>query len=149
LKPLLEDRVKRVSAQEKVLAARCTAPTIGAIGRPRSRTKRNLAASHRSAHGAPSIDMDPDRAALVNIPAYMGAFGSSFLGLTGSANQIGEAAKSFKVRLERIQLSHDPNDYVMKHASPIFVMRPSDLHPTPLPAISSPEAIAANLRAAL
>ena len=95
------------------------------------------------------IDMDPKRAALVSIPAYMEAFGPSFLGLTGSTDDVERAAKSFKVRLERIQLSHDSNDYVMKHASPIFVMRPSDPHPTPLPATSSPEAIAANLRAAL
>src|ERR1700730_15221135 len=95
------------------------------------------------------IDMDPKRAALVSIPACMEAFGPSFLGLTGSTDDVERAAKSFKVRLERIQLSHDSNDYVMKHASPIFVMRPSDPHPTPLPATSSPEAIAANLRAAL
>src|SRR5690348_14729430 len=77
------------------------------------------------------IDMDPKRAALVSIPAYMEAFGPSFLGLTGSTDDVERAAKSFKVRLERIQLSHDSNDYVMKHASPIFVMRPSDPHPTP------------------
>ena len=95
------------------------------------------------------IDMDPERAALVSIPAYMEDFGPRFLGLTGSTNQIGQAARSFKVRLERIQLSDDPTDYVMKHTSPIFVMRPSDPHPTLLPATSSPEAIAASLRAAL
>src|SRR3984893_488224 len=63
------------------------------------------------------IDMDPERAALVSIPAYMEAFGPSFLGLTGSTDDVERAAKSFKVRLERIQLSHDSNDYVMKHAS--------------------------------
>ena len=95
------------------------------------------------------IDMDPERAALVSIPAYMEAFGPSFLGLTGSTNEIGQAAKSFKVEVERIQLSDDPTDYVMKHASPIFVMRPSDPHPKPLPATSSPALIEATLRAAL
>ena len=95
------------------------------------------------------IDMDPERAALISVPAYMESFGPSFLGLTGSTDDVEQAAKSFKVKLERIQLSDDPTDYVMKHASPIFVMRPSDPHPTPLPATSSPEAIAASLRAAL
>jgi protein SCO1/2 len=94
------------------------------------------------------IDMDPERAALVSVPAYMESFGPSFLGLTGSTDDVEQAAKSFKIKLERIQLSDDPTDYVMKHASPIFVMRPSDPHPTPLPATSSPEAIAASLRAA-
>src|SRR6266853_3459144 len=54
------------------------------------------------------IDMDPERAALVSIPAYMESFGPAFLGLTGSTDEIGQAAKSFKVKLERIQLSGDP-----------------------------------------
>jgi protein SCO1 len=95
------------------------------------------------------IDMDPDRAALVGLPAYMEAFGPSFLGLTGPSDDIERAAKSFKVKVERSQLSADPTDYVMKHASPIFVMRPSDPHPKPLPASSSPAIIEAALRSAL
>jgi protein SCO1/2 len=95
------------------------------------------------------IDMDPERAALVSIPAYMESFGPSFLGLTGSTDDVEQAAKSFKVKLERIQLSDDPTDYVMKHTSPIFLMRPSDPHPTPLPATSPPASIEAALKAAL
>ena len=95
------------------------------------------------------IDMDPERAALVGIPAYLEAFGPSFLGLTGSSDEIEQAAESFKVRLERIQLSDDPTDYVMKHTSPIFVMRPEDPHPKPLPAASSPEVIEGTLRSML
>ena len=79
----------------------------------------------------------------------MESFGPSFLGLTGSSDEIEQAAKSFKVELERIQLSGDPTDYVMKHASPIFVMRPDDLHPKPLPASISPEVIEATLRSML
>src|SRR5215472_15726627 len=43
------------------------------------------------------IDMDPERAALVSIHAYLESFGPSFLGLTGSTDQIGQAAKSFKI----------------------------------------------------
>ena len=95
------------------------------------------------------IDMDPERAALVSIPAYMEAFGPRFLGLTGSTGQLGQAARSFNVKLERIQLSDDATDYVMKHTSPIFVMRPKDPHPTPLPATSPPGVIEDALRAAL
>jgi protein SCO1/2 len=95
------------------------------------------------------IDMDPERAALVSIPAYMESFGPSFLGLTGSTDQIGQAAKSFKITLERLQLSDDLTDYVMQHTSPIFVMRPNDPHPKPLPATSSPKAIEGSLRSML
>jgi protein SCO1/2 len=95
------------------------------------------------------IDMDPDRAALVGLPAYMEVFGPSFLGLTGSSDDIERAAKSFKVEVERTQLSADPTDYVMNHTSPIFVMRPEDPHPKTVPATSSPAAIEAALRSAL
>ena len=95
------------------------------------------------------IDMDPDRAALVGLPVYTEAFGQSFLGLTGSSDDIEQAAKSFEVRVGRTQLSADPSDYVMKHTSPIFVMRPGDPHPKRLPASSSPATIEAALRSAL
>jgi len=95
------------------------------------------------------IDMDPERAALLSISLYMGSFGPSFLGLTGSPDDIERAAKSFKVRVERIQFSADPTDYSMKHTSPIFVMRPSDPHPKLLPVTSSPAEIEAALRNAL
>lgn len=95
------------------------------------------------------IDMDPERAALVNIPAYMESFGPSFLGLTGSTDEIGQAAKSFNVKLERVQLSDDPTYYLMRHNSPLFVMRPKDPHPKPLPAASSPGVIEATLRSML
>jgi protein SCO1/2 len=92
------------------------------------------------------IDMDPERAAVASIQLYMESFGPSFLGLTGSPEDIEGAAKSFKVKVERIQFGADPSDYAMRHTSPIFVMRPNDPHPTPLPAASSPADIAAALR---
>jgi protein SCO1/2 len=95
------------------------------------------------------IDMDPERAAFLSIPLYMESFGPRFLGLTGSSDDVARAAESFKVEVQRTQFSADPTDYVMKHASPIFVMRPNDPHPTSLPATSSPVAIEATLRNAL
>ena len=79
----------------------------------------------------------------------MESFGPGFLGLTGSTGDVEQAARSFKVKLERIQLSDDPTDYVMNHTSSIFVMRPTDPHPKPLPATSSPAVIEVALRSAL
>lgn len=95
------------------------------------------------------VDMDPDRAALASLPLYMGAFGSTFLGLTGSPDAVARAARAFGVKVERVRFSPDPTDYSMLHASPIFVMRSGDPRPTPLPATSSPEAIEAALGDAL
>jgi protein SCO1 len=95
------------------------------------------------------IDMDPERAVSATISLYMEAFGPSFLGLTGSPDDVERAAKSFKVEVERTRFSADPTDYAMLHTSPIFVMRPGDPHPRPLPATSSSAAIEAALRDAL
>ena len=95
------------------------------------------------------IDMDPEPASAASLPLYMEAFGPGFLGLTGSSDDVEQAARSFKVEVERTPLSADPTDYVMQHASPIFVMRPSDPHPRTLPATSSPAVIEARLRDAL
>ena len=95
------------------------------------------------------IDMDPERAAQLSMPLFTQSFGPSFLGLTGSIDEIERAAQSFKVQVERIQFSTDPADYAMKHTSPIFVMRPRDSHPLSLPTTSPPAVIEAALRKAL
>jgi hypothetical protein len=55
------------------------------------------------------IDLDPEWAALVGITGYMESFGPSFLGLSISSDEIEQAARSFKVKLESIQLSDDPH----------------------------------------
>ncbi len=95
------------------------------------------------------VDMDPERVDPVNLRMYLESFGSRFLGLTGPAESVAEAAKSFKVQVERLQFSADPSDYTMTHLSPIFVMRPNDPQPLSLAATSSPEIINAALQKAL
>jgi protein SCO1/2 len=95
------------------------------------------------------VDMDSERAPLVNVALYMQTFGMDFLGLTGSSDAVARAASAFRVQVERTQFSADPMDYAMTHVSPIFVMRADDAHPLPLPPTSSPDAIEAALRKAL
>lgn len=95
------------------------------------------------------IDIDPERAIKVNLNLYVRAFGERVIGLTGSPVAIENAERSFNVRVERLQFSKAPGDYAMKHASPIFVMRPADRHPLGLPPDSSIEAIETACREAL
>lgn len=95
------------------------------------------------------IDIDPDSAAQVSVPLYMQAFGPSFLGLVGPPDAIALAARSFRVTVEKLQFSADPEDYAMKHVSPIFIMRPTDPHPIALPADSSAAAVEAAIRGAI
>ena len=79
----------------------------------------------------------------------MQTFGPSFLGLTGPPDAVEQAARAFKVQVERLQFSADPTDYAMTHVSPIFVMRPGDPQPSSLPATSAPDAIEAALKKAM
>ena len=95
------------------------------------------------------VDMDPERVALASLPLYMQSYGPRFLGLTGPPASLEDAARSFKIRVERLRFSADPADYAMTHASPIFVMRPSDPRPLSLPPTSAPEALEAAFRNAL
>ena len=95
------------------------------------------------------IDIDPDRAVDANLDLYVRAFEERVMGLTGSPSAVEAAERSFNVRVERLQFSKAPGDYAMKHASPIFVMRPTDRHPLKLSADSSIEAIETACREAL
>jgi hypothetical protein len=72
------------------------------------RGDRSLGQARRN-RPAGIIDVDPEWAALVGITGYMESFGPSFLGLSVSSDEIEQAARGFKVKLERIQLSDDPH----------------------------------------
>lgn len=95
------------------------------------------------------VDLDPQAATLASLPLYVQSFGPHFLGLTGSPEAVEDAARSFKVQVQRLQFSADPTDYAMTHVSPIFVMRPGDSHPTSLAPTSTPDVIADAIRRAL
>lgn len=105
--------------------------------------------AQRSAIRPVFIDMDADRAALVNVTLYMQTFGPDFLGLTGTSDAVARAVSAFGVEVERTSFSADPLDYAMTHVSPIFVMQPDNIRPRRLPPTSAPDAIEAALRQAL
>ena len=105
--------------------------------------------AQRSAIRPVFIDMDADRAALVNVTLYMQTFGPDFLGLTGTTEAVARATSAFGVEVERTSFSADPLDYAMTHVSPIFVMQPDDAQPLRLSPTSAPDAIEAALRQAL
>ncbi len=95
------------------------------------------------------VDLDPERVDPMNLRLYMESFGPGFLGLTGTTAAVRDATAAFAVQVERVQFSADPSDYAMTHLSPIFVLRPGDPRPVPVPATSTPEDLAGAFRAAL
>jgi protein SCO1 len=68
------------------------------------------------------ITVDPGRDTPEVLRDYLSGFGPNFLGLTGRANAIRKAAKSFKVFFRKVPLPD--GDYTMDHSSVIYVLDP-------------------------
>lgn len=68
------------------------------------------------------ITVDPGRDTPEVLRDYLSGFGPNFVGLTGGADAIRKAAKSFKVFFRKIPLPD--GDYTMDHSAVIYVLDP-------------------------
>jgi len=68
------------------------------------------------------ITVDPARDTPAVIGAYARAFGSEFVGLTGSAAELAPVERAFRVYAQRHDLKG--GDYAMDHSSIIYVIGP-------------------------
>jgi protein SCO1/2 len=67
------------------------------------------------------ITVDPERDTPAHLKDYMPLFHPRFVGLTGDAAAIGEAARAYRVYFERIERS-DKSDYTIDHSVFIYLM---------------------------
>ena len=65
------------------------------------------------------ITLDPERDTPPSLKRYVSAFDPRFIGLTGTATQIDQAASSFNVQYARVPLG---NDYTIDHSTGIFII---------------------------
>lgn len=65
------------------------------------------------------VTIDPARDTVALLKDYIGSFHSSVIGLTGTAEQVAQAAKGWRVYYRK---SGDGADYTMDHSSVIFIM---------------------------
>ncbi|MEP0337146.1 MAG: SCO family protein [Alphaproteobacteria bacterium] len=93
------------------------------------------------------ITVDPERDTPEVLAEYVGAFHSNIIGLTGTSEQIKQAAKSFRVFYGKTEKVEAPGGYVMGHSGYMYLMTPDgsydavfseNLHP--------PEKIAAEIQ---
>lgn len=70
------------------------------------------------------VSVDPERDRVENMAAYVSPFHPSIIGLTGSNEDISNAAKSFKVYFERVSQDSAPNGYTMGHSSAVYLISP-------------------------
>lgn len=65
------------------------------------------------------VTIDPARDTVALLKDYIGSFHASVVGLTGTAEQVAQAAKGWRVYYRR---SGEGADYTMDHSSVIFIM---------------------------
>ena len=89
------------------------------------------------------ITVDPQRDTPAVLKDYTAAFDAGIIGLTGSAAQIAEAAKVFRVYYRRD--NETGPDYGMAHSSVIYLMDPNGRFVTNFSGEATPEAMRSKL----
>jgi protein SCO1/2 len=90
------------------------------------------------------ITVDPERDTPETLKAYVTSFDAPILALTGSAEQIAQAAKGYRVYYAKHPEKGD--DYSMDHSSVIYVMDPEGRFTASFTHESTPEQIAERLK---
>jgi protein SCO1/2 len=92
------------------------------------------------------ITVDPKRDTPMVVKQYAAAFGPSIEGLTGTAEQIAQVAKEYRVYYAEHRTGPGPDDYSMDHSSVLYLMSPNGAFVAPVRADQSGDEIAANLK---
>jgi protein SCO1/2 len=91
------------------------------------------------------VTLDPERDTPQLLARYVPAFDPSFVGLTGTQQQIEAAAREFKVFFQKVP-GPTPDTYTLDHSSGSFVFDPKGHVRLYLTDRSGPEQIAADLK---
>lgn len=91
------------------------------------------------------VTVDPERDTVSQLALYHESFHPSFLMLTGSPEQVREAARAYRVYYRRAE-SDSATDYLMDHSSITFLMDPKGTYATHFGHDATPESMAETLR---
>ena len=95
------------------------------------------------------ITLDPERDTPVVVGEYAKAFHPRLVGLTGSTTQIAGAAGAYRVYYAKVPTPDDEAEYTIDHSAFIYLMGPDGAYLAHFSHNSSPEDIAAGVRAHL
>lgn len=90
------------------------------------------------------VTVDPERDTPQILQDYVSAFGAPITGLGGSPEQVAQAARAYRVYYAR---HNKPGGYDMDHSSVIYVMDPQGRFVANFTHQTTPDAMAARLRA--
>lgn len=71
------------------------------------------------------ITVDPVRDTVPVMAEYVAAFHPRLVGLTGTEEQVADAAESYRTWYERVEEKTAPDGYMMAHAGHIYLMDPN------------------------
>jgi cytochrome oxidase Cu insertion factor (SCO1/SenC/PrrC family) len=94
------------------------------------------------------ITVDPERDTPEHLKDYMPMFHPRFLGLSGDASSIGDAARAYRVYYEKIVLD-DKSDYTMDHSAFVYLMGRDGKYLGFFPPGTTAETMAETIRARL
>jgi protein SCO1/2 len=89
------------------------------------------------------ISVDPSRDTPEVLKAYLSAFGTRFVGLTGSEDEITGAAKAYRVYVQAHK--DEGQNYTVDHSGVVYLMDPSGAFLANYSLDSSPDELAAEL----
>jgi protein SCO1/2 len=89
------------------------------------------------------ITVDPARDKVPVMKEYVRHFHPSFIGLTGTANEIAAAAKAYRVYYAKAANAEGGNDYLMDHSGFVYLMGPDGHYLTHFTPQTTPKQMAA------
>lgn len=94
------------------------------------------------------ITIDPERDTVEQLAEYAPLFHPRLVALTGSLEQVKEAAKAYRVYFSKAD-NGDPDAYLMDHSTFIYLMGPDGAYVRHFSHSATPEEIAAGIEAAI
>ncbi|SEB25970.1 SCO family protein [Variovorax sp. YR216] len=95
------------------------------------------------------ITVDPARDDPATMRRFLARFPGDFVGLTGSAEQVEAAKKSYRIFAAPVDDPTAPDGYVVPHTAFSYLMGPGGRYETHFPEIRNAETIAGSIRARL
>lgn len=92
------------------------------------------------------ITLDPERDTPEAVTNYVQNFGPSFVGLSGSSEQIDKAAKAYRVAYQKFQDESMGDNYSIDHSALVYFMGPDGKFVTHIPYGTPPQKMAETLR---
>jgi protein SCO1/2 len=93
--------------------------------------------------------VDPERDTVERVAGYVKNFHTRFIGLTGSPEEIKQAARSYRVYYAKAEDKGSATDYLMDHSAFMYLMDPQGEYVTHFAYGTAPEKIAASIEKAM